>query len=565
MSARVPASRHWLLVPVIATCAAAAALHGQQKPAVPGAIRTAVTLVPVDVRVLDRNGNPVTDLKAEDFTILEERAVQQISQFSAEAFVASGAAAALRPTLRQSTGLEATPPSGRTFLIVLGRGRHEDVAKGFDGLIELVRDRLLPQDQVAIVGYNRATDITSDHGAVARLLERLRSRHTSIESKLDHHFSGLQLAYGSRVVPDHIQRDIDDAFADPAVPAARELPPTRFLEQGRIDDDLDRVFGEDDIIRRPESLEALAAAREAYDDLLNLYMGIEYLRFLEGEKHLIHMTEQGMVGLVASESSNSLAAIAADARVAIHTIQTGGVPGGFISGRWPPPIPGRSWAQTWAMADSRALADRTGGVASFYGYADRGASRIDRATRFRYVLGYSPSDATWDGTYRRITVSVKRPGVTVLYRHGYYAREELVPYDRRQFLTYTRMASAGAWGLSIRDIELAIEAPAPPGADGELEIAITLNPSTISFREEDGLQVASLDLAVFAGEGNNKQAGESRERIDVRLDATAYARVMKDGMVHRTRLKAVGRPKYLKAIVYQYDVDRLGTVTQKIR
>ena len=70
-----------------------------------------------------------------------------------------------------------------------------------------------------------------------------------------------------------------------------------------------------------------------------------------------------------------------------------------------------------------------------YVYADRAVGRIDAATRFQYLLAYAPLDADWDGTFRRITVKVNRPEVRVLYRHGYYARDQLVPFDRQQEAT----------------------------------------------------------------------------------------------------------------------------------
>ena len=43
--------------------------------------RAGVTLVPIDVRVLDRAGNPVTDLAADDFRILEDGTPQHVAHF----------------------------------------------------------------------------------------------------------------------------------------------------------------------------------------------------------------------------------------------------------------------------------------------------------------------------------------------------------------------------------------------------------------------------------------------------------------------------------------------------
>src|SRR5678815_1868524 len=43
--------------------------------------RAGVTLVPVDVRVVARNGNPVDDLTKDDFIVLEDGLPQQIKYF----------------------------------------------------------------------------------------------------------------------------------------------------------------------------------------------------------------------------------------------------------------------------------------------------------------------------------------------------------------------------------------------------------------------------------------------------------------------------------------------------
>jgi len=70
------------------------------------------------------------------------------------------------------------------------------------------------------------------------------------------------------------------------------------------------------------------------------------------------------------------------------------------------------------------LAQASGGLA-FY---PKDLAEIGRITpevaheiRNQYTLGYSPKNQTLDGTFRKITVTVDRPGLTVRARNGYYA------------------------------------------------------------------------------------------------------------------------------------------------
>lgn len=65
----------WFFV-VIVVSAIGGTLLGQQQDV----IRTGVTMVPIDVRAFDRQGRPVTNLKAEDFTIYEDGVPQKIAR-----------------------------------------------------------------------------------------------------------------------------------------------------------------------------------------------------------------------------------------------------------------------------------------------------------------------------------------------------------------------------------------------------------------------------------------------------------------------------------------------------
>ncbi len=127
-------------------------------------------------------------------------------------------------------------------------------------------------------------------------------------------------------------------------------------------------------------------------DLNNLYTGIEYMRYLEGEKHLVFITAAGL-NLHRLEHDLSLAAMANDARVVIDTIQTGGLAGpapisatgqGSVSGQLdlyakrigtPPP------KEMTALQVLKNLSELTGGHASVASYAAAGFDRIDLATR----------------------------------------------------------------------------------------------------------------------------------------------------------------------------------------
>ncbi|HSG00859.1 MAG TPA: hypothetical protein VLA20_06990, partial [Vicinamibacterales bacterium] len=204
------------LVGVIAI-AAGAVLSAAQAPAPARPqpqFRSGVTMVPVDVRVLDVFGQPVTDLSREDFTIFEDDVPQAIDEFVG-ARLAADASAVSAPLsvgpLTMTPG-RLTPQNRRVFLVVIGRGRQTGPVRIFEALARFVRERLLPQDQVAVVGYNRATDFTTDHGSIAGLLDRYAKAHTEIEALIAQNQNLVMGVLGPDDMPVFIQNRLDDVF-----------------------------------------------------------------------------------------------------------------------------------------------------------------------------------------------------------------------------------------------------------------------------------------------------------------------------------------------------------------
>ena len=172
-------------------------------------------------------------------------------------------------------------------------------------------------------------------------------------------------------------------------------------------------------------------------------------------------------------------AIGRDARVTISPIHTSGVSTSWTRTGKSVIFNGPSWEQQWANADLRAIADLTGGQTSIYKYASRAFARIERATRFHYVLGYYPANATWDGDERRIKVTVRRTAALSVHvretgiqrdavacvrqelapivRHEIFRRVVRVPVENGHAATAQQVgdpAGAGLLGYPIRDSEI---------------------------------------------------------------------------------------------------------------
>ena len=548
------------MVLAVAVAMAVDSATPQQSAQTVPTFRASALVVPVDVRVLDRSGQPVTDLRADEFDVFEDGVAQDIKHFSARNLEVEAYASG-RPLRRQPYSSALMPQSRRVFLIVLGRGRLQEPSRGVDALLHLVRARLMPQDQVAVFAYDRATAFTTDHEQIANILQRFRTDHAGIEQDLRQHFSGLAAVYGNKDLPASVRSKIDAIFKASTREETRELPAAVIGNEQRLAEDFSDPFDQ-----------FISGNRQTLQDLGNLYTGIEYLRQIEGEKHLIFVTEAGL-NLPRLEDDHSLAAIASDARVTIDPIQTGGVIEPPMTTAAPgtvaPPAANSNatWRQSLALQTLKTIADLTGGQASLNAYADEAIDRINATTRFGYLVGYSPANTSWDGRYRRLRVVVRRPDVTVFYRHGYYARPEVPPANRKQVVITSRMNAALAYRRDIRDVKLKATARVKTGATAgaSIDVTVAIDAARVRFEPAQNQQVVSLVVALVCLDSRQRIIGQAVEELTLRYDDAGHVQALKDGINYTGRVTAQTTPANVKVVVYDYTADLLGTVVAGIK
>ena len=153
-------------------CALSAA--AQQSPAQPPrpTFTASVDIVSVDVNVIDRNGRPLRDLAAGDFTLSVDGRPRKIASAQFISVTAPETPAAPAPAHYTSN---VTATNGRLIVIVADRGsiaplRSKDV---FTAAARFV-DRLGPNDRVALfsIPSGPAVDFTTDHDSVVSALMR---------------------------------------------------------------------------------------------------------------------------------------------------------------------------------------------------------------------------------------------------------------------------------------------------------------------------------------------------------------------------------------------------------
>lgn len=562
------------LVPAAPSSSSQSELASQQ-PTQP-TFRSPVVVVPVDVRVIDnKTQTPVTDLKAEDFTVLENGVRQELRLFLYQrwADTTDGANPAITSGVRPAPAgapLTFSPQPNRVFLFVLGRGRLQEPSKGLDAAIDFVRTRLLPRDQVAVLAYNRATAFSRDHDHAAGVIERFRQENDAIDGELRFALSGLAGVYGSRELPRAVQARIDRVFAGgaalPTVTAGAENTGT--ADRMRRDDrnaaeaaiqavvDSGRLTLEGVGSLAPASGMAwgefdqfVERTASTLQDTGNMFAAITYLQRIEGEKHLVFVTEDGL-RLRRQDDEEDLAHVAADSRVAIDVIQTGGV----ID-----PLTARA---------QRNLSESSGGMASVSEYSRPALNRLDAATRSSYLLGYYPSDSRSDNAFRSITVRVNRPNVRLVYRRGYYGRAVSPVFDRVEYATRFRMEGAATFGKDIADIGVTAAASlAKANGSTVVDVSARIDPAALHFEVRDGIHLGRVTVAVVPMDAGSVIIGGryKRQVAHLEYDDQTLELVRRIGIPYDARLPVPPNTRFVRVIVYDAAADLIGSVLKRVQ
>jgi VWFA-related protein len=554
-----------------------AALLAQTPASQQPVFRSTTTVVPLTVTVLDEKGLPVTDLKASEFTVYENKQSREIVNFFPQAFAPGPVQPVLVSTVARGRLDGVVPQTRRTFLIVLGYGRIQWPTNALDGAIDLVRNRLMPQDAVAVMGFHRTTNFTTDHEAVAKILERYKKDHEKIVLDINWFLEmsrapEIKAAPGSKAgnsappggapIPDKLLNRIDAIFlgSNPETGPAAAAAPISIRYTAELLLRMTKAFP---ITLRPgpavgepypQTLaEIQQIAKQDGNDLsdsvlrstrLKLFGGVEYLRYMDGEKHMVFLANEGP-----AESADDAAVVAKranDARVIVDMVATNGT-----SRRAE-----RSGART-----GRDVAELTGGSYTSLDMATKALAKIDQASRFSYLLGYTPLNPNLDGQYRDVEVRVSRPGVTVRYSHGYFAAAEPEPLVLKELIAKSRMELALSYDSQAKDIKLGMNATLLPriGVQSEVRAEINIDATHLGMELIDGVRTGRLEIVVFCGDAKETVIGDFGERLEIKASEETYAEWLKTGIRRVVRVPMAGVPKFVKVVVYDYGSERAGS------
>ena len=178
----------------------------------------------------------------------------------------------------------------------------------------------------------------------------------------------------------------------------------------------------------------------------------------------------------------------------------------------------------------RTLAERTGGRA-FYNNNDLAAAmrQATKDARLSYVLAYYPSHTEWNGKFRQIKLKVDRPGVKLLYRHGYFAQ----PAEPKKSWYREEVLDAAMWSpMEATGIGLSVQVR--PAAKGALNLDLMISAPDITFtpKPKEGIWTCGLDMWMVQLDSAEKHLKTTGTTNNLRLNRAVYGQVVQIGRAH---------------------------------
>lgn len=432
-------------------------------------LRTNTRLVVVDVVATDNKGQAVPDLKAEDFTLLEDGRPQKISGFLFERSVLTAVSRAQLPPNIVSNAPEFRSNSLNVILFDTVNGELAEHAYAQDQLLKFLNGAELGHPVAIFVLENELKllhDFTTDSKALSASVAKYRPPAQGITSE------------------------------------SIESRASAFATRG------DYHTSERGIETTLNQLNALAKTLKGYPGRKNLIWLSESfpLTLFPETDNALHMNFQSLKSAISpinppstqqnlqsSPTMNSYAALVKKvsdalmaAQVAVYPVDAGalGKDDHLGSQHTMDEMAEGTGGRSFKNSNNLALGLKTS---------------IEDGSTY-YTLTYYPDNKTWDGQFRTIQIKSSRPGLSLRHREGYYA------LDPEKLNKEESDAVAESFSRALQ-----LDAPAatamlfqaqvvPPSAkNGKVVVNFHVDPQTIAFEHKDGgVESAKLNCTVWA-------------------------------------------------------------------
>jgi VWFA-related protein len=537
-------------------------------------VRVKSNLVNIDVIVKDKKGKYVADLKAEDFTIVENGVPQKIEFFDAPLSrvetktTTAGAAGA--PGVTQP----APPTAPRNYIALVVDSQNTDLTnlkQVREGTLKYIREQITPDDVVALLsvtnGLQMLQPFTQDK---AKLIAALENASINGSSK---NLEQKDLAGTIK----SLQEQINNSSNAPITSAAGGSEAAKIMIARTVLQQFIRLRTALSIQQSRPVLAALAAICEG-------------LRPIPGKKTLVLFSQGFVTPAVLDWQVQSTVDIANRANVAIYIIDSAGLRAGApASGSLVPssPLAGvsgitnqeqriravggetvfdnvRQEGQTREYDILYRISGDTGGK-FLKGNNDigQGLERINQEIHSRYTLAYRSTNQNFDGSFRKVKIEVRRPDVQIASRTGYYAisPEEimlLTPADKK-------LLSGFSAAENNSELPLFVTLGQFRSREGlyTVPLAIELPPAAVKFERKGDRRAMQLEVLGVLKGTSDKVLSRLGGNFDVDLTSDQYQAILNNNIYYRQDMVLTSGEYTLDLIVRDRQSGKISARREK--
>jgi len=521
-----------------------------------------VNLVLVRVVVRDGKGQPVGNLRKEDFLLFDNRKPQVISQFSAEQAAAPAAHAPENTAANEATpNPVAVPDSYVAYLF-------DDVHLAFGDLAQarIAADRhlatLRPTDRAAVFTTSGRTtlDFTDDRAKLHQALLDLRANPIT---------SG---ATGGCFNVSYYMADLIQNMHDPQAldVATQDALVCEFNNDTRLLSAAQQYAN----ARASEVLQS--GSHESHVTLTVINELIRRLSVVPGRRSLVLISPGFLTPQLEFEYQSAIDR-AVRSQVVIGSLDARGLyvlpPGGDIANDPPPSPISKVMQQQYAMAEASAndeilatLAESTGGF-FFHNNNDlnEGFRRVAATPEYSYVLGFSPANLKLDGGFHSLKVSLaKGEKYDIQARRGYFApRHTLDPAQQaKQEIEDAVFSQEEMHSLPV---DLHTQFFKSSDLDAKLTVLAHIDVRRLRLRKVDGRNQNQLTVvsAVFNGNGSLVQGVQ--KTVTMRLKDETLEKKMGSGITLRTSFDVKPGSYLVRLVVRDSEAQLLSAENDAVR
>ena len=491
-------------------------------------VKITTNLVQIDA-VVTKDGKPVRDLKAEDFEIYEDGRKQAITTFAYISNLPGAPSSASTATAGKGSAEVPTGPiprdvPRRTIAIVI-----DDLGLSAQSMYEarrqvrkFIAEELEPNDLVAIIRtggeMGALQQFTNDRRLLNRAIDLLRWNACS--------------RGGVSVLPDVEDMNIGGCGGMTVLSTLKAL---RFIlkSMGQLPGRKSMILMSDDIPIRakefgPQGAESVTVGSDVrnYGDWLQSLTETA----IRSSVVIYSVDTQGLqvTGIRASDAITSRTILANGGGV-------GSVPErsamlGNLSAS-------RSRTLSARSEGSQRIAERTGG----FQVRNSNGFQLDRIIADQggyYLIGYQPTEETFNRKFHNIKTKVKRSGMSVRTRYGFFGvSEEEANGGGPTIKDQTTLALLSPFGT--QDIEVYQNSFfANPKADGSvIRSFVYLNPANLTFVQANGRRETPLEIHGVIFGDNGAVIEKVKHDIVLSLGDSEYEQAIRDGLPDAVRLR----------------------------